>query len=119
MSAESLQNYLLTHITKNRKCVNVLVTDVPPRANQVSVQIPHLRVFFQYYTTYTNTTEGCPMERGDDCPLSTNCSTYIPLCPSDLHQEAKSFLVTRSYYTVNEPNIHLRGIARLKENKWE
>jgi hypothetical protein len=78
-----------------------------------------LQGFFQYYTTYTNAADGSPMERGDDCSLSTNYSTYVPQCPSGLHQEAKSFLVTRSYYTVNEPNIHLKGIARLKEKKWE
>jgi hypothetical protein len=60
------------------------------------------------------------MDRGGDDTRGFPLSTILfPSFPSGLYQEAKSFLATGGYYTANEPNFHLRGMARLKENKWE
>ena len=100
--------------------MKVLVTDILPHANQVSVLTPNLRVMFQYYTTYTKATEGSPMDRGDGDTRDVTLSTILfPSFPSGLRQEAKSFLATGGYYTANEPNIHLSGMAKSKENKWD
>ena len=126
-----MQNYMITHITKKnrkiflnrqaKKCVKVLLTDILPHAKQMSVLTPHLRVLFNYYTTYTKVTEGSPMEGGDDDTRGFPLSTILCLSsPSGLHQEANSFfLATGGYYTASKPNIPLRGMARLKANKWE
>jgi hypothetical protein len=57
------------------------------------------------------------MDGGDDDTLGLPLFTILfSSSPSGLHQKAKNFLATGGYYTANEPNIHLRGMARLKEN---
>jgi hypothetical protein len=60
------------------------------------------------------------MDGGDDDTRGFALSTILfRSSPSGLHQEAKSFLATGGHYTANNPYIRLRGMARLKENKWE
>ena len=44
---------------------------------------------------------------------------YFPPLRLAYIKNSKNVLATGGYYTVNEPKIHLRGMAILKENKWE
>jgi len=44
---------------------------------------------------------------------------YFPPFHLAYIKKRKAFWPQESYYTANEPNIHLRGMARLEENKWE
>jgi hypothetical protein len=44
---------------------------------------------------------------------------YFPPLRLAYIKKAKNVLAMGGYYTANEPNIHLRGMARLKENRWE